>query len=152
MIYGSRINKLRRPALIADVVGGAGYPGLFGRVLFYAAGNGVIVEANIRGLPDDGGSRFFGFHIHTGGDCGGEGFADALGHYDTHEAPHPDHQGDLPPLLSCGGMAYMRVYTCRFTLAEIMGHTVVIHDMPDDFRTQPSGDSGSRIACGVIRK
>ena len=151
MIYRLKINKLRRPQLIANVEGGAGHPELFGKVRFYAVRSGVIVEADIQGLPDSGGSQFFGFHIHEGRDCGGEGFSDSLGHYDTHGAPHPDHQGDLPPLLSCGGRAYMRVYTCRFTLSEVVGHTVIIHDMPDDFRTQPSGDSGSKIACGVIR-
>ncbi|NMB33378.1 MAG: superoxide dismutase family protein, partial [Clostridium sp.] len=43
------------------------------------------------------------------------------------------------------------VYTSRFTPREVVGKTVIIHENPDDFRSQPSGDSGDRIACGVIR-
>lgn len=151
MKYTFMTNKFMRPRLFSVVEGGAGYAGLFGTVRFYAVSGGVIVEANIQGLPDGGGSRFFGFHIHEGGGCTGEGFADTLAHYDTVGAEHPDHAGDLPPLLSCAGRAYMRVFTCRFTLDQVVGRTVVIHDMPDDFRSQPSGDSGNKIACGVIR-
>ena len=58
--------------------------------------------------------------------------------------------GDLPPLLSDKGTAWMMVYTTRFFPEEVVGKTVVIHDMPDDFRTQPSGNSGEKIACGQI--
>lgn len=63
---------------------------------------------------------------------------------------HPEHEGDLPPLLSDKGTAWMMVYTTRFFPEEVVGKTVVIHDMPDDFRTQPSGNSGEKIACGEI--
>lgn len=59
--------------------------------------------------------------------------------------------GDLPPLLANrGGYAMMIFYTDRFRPREILGRTLVIHDMPDDFRTQPSGNSGMKIACGLI--
>ena len=44
----------------------------------------------------------------------------------------------------------MMVYTTRFFPEKVVGKTVVIHDMPDDFRTQPSGNSGEKIACGQI--
>lgn len=63
---------------------------------------------------------------------------------------HPEHEGDLPPLLSDKGTAWMMVYATRFFPEEVVGKTVVIHDMPDDFRTQPSGNSGEKIACGQI--
>lgn len=63
---------------------------------------------------------------------------------------HPEHGGDLPPILSDKGTAWMMVYTTRFFTEEVVGKTVVIHDMPDDFRTQPSGNSGEKIACGQI--
>ena len=46
----------------------------------------------------------------------------------------------------------MTVLTNRFTVREIIGKTVVIHNMPDDFRSQPAGDSGMKIACGVIER
>ena len=58
--------------------------------------------------------------------------------------------GDLPPLLSCNGNAYMTVKTDRFKVKDIIGRTVIIHYRADDFRTQPSGDSGEKIACGII--
>ncbi len=67
------------------------------------------------------------------------------------ETPHPDHAGDLPPLLSCGGRVYLAVLTCRVRIPEILGRTLVVHSRPDDFRTQPAGDSGEKIGCGVIR-
>jgi Cu-Zn family superoxide dismutase len=62
------------------------------------------------------------------------------------------HAGDLPPLLACNGEAYLAVLTGRFRVKDVMGKTVVIHSRPDDFRSQPSGDAGEKIACGVIRE
>ena len=61
------------------------------------------------------------------------------------------HAGDLPPLMMQQGRAHMTVRTDRFRVQDILGRTVVIHSDPDDFRTQPSGMSGTKIACGVIR-
>ncbi|MBP3342443.1 MAG: superoxide dismutase family protein, partial [Peptococcaceae bacterium] len=62
------------------------------------------------------------------------------------------HAGDLIPLLSVGGKAWSSFYTGRFYPEDIIGRTVVIHNMPDDFRSQPAGDSGEKIACGVIEE
>ena len=83
--------------------------------------------------------------------CGGAGFPGTGGHFNPAGAPHPAHAGDLPPLLSCGGRAYLAVLTDRFTVADIIGRTVVIHGGSDDFRSQPAGDAGTKIACGVIK-
>ena len=58
----------------------------------------------------------------------------------------------MPPLFSNKGYAFMIFLTDRFKVDEIIGKTVIIHSMPDDFKTQPSGDSGMKIACGVIEK
>ena len=71
-------------------------------------------------------------------------------HYNPGNKSHPQHAGDLPPLLSDAGEAWMSVYTSRFFPEDVIGKTVVIHDRPDDFHTQPSGDSGEKIACGKI--
>ena len=65
---------------------------------------------------------------------------------------HPKHAGDLPPLMGCQGNAYLAVKTDRFIVHDIIGKTVVIHSDPDDFHTQPAGNAGKKIACGVIRK
>ena len=64
---------------------------------------------------------------------------------------HPRHAGDLPPVLSNDGTAWMEIYTGRFYPMDVVGRTIVLHEMPDDFKTQPSGDSGMKIACGEIK-
>lgn len=123
---------------------------LRGTVKFYETCCGVLVVAQIQGLPKND-SGFFALHIHEGGSCGGEGFSETLGHYDPTDAPHPRHAGDLPPLLAQNGRAFLAVQTDRFRVRDIIGHTVVIHSGADDFHTQPAGNAGSKIACGVIR-
>ena len=60
------------------------------------------------------------------------------------------YTGDLPPLLSNHGYAWMAFYDARFTVADIIGRSLIIHENRDDFTTQPAGDSGTKIACGVI--
>ena len=79
-------------------------------------------------------------------------FADAKAHFNPNKCPHPFHVGDLPPLIENNGFSYMRVFLNKFDIKEIVGKVVIIHDMPDDFNTQPSVNSGEKIACGVIRK
>ena len=138
-----------RPAAVARIAGGNLAPCLYGTVKFYQMGKQVLVVADICGLPPSQ-TNIFAMHIHVGGDCGGEGFSDTQGHYDPCGQPHPNHAGDLPPLFSCGGRAFLAVQTDRFCLPEIVGKTVVIHGGPDDFHTQPAGNSGEKIACGVI--
>lgn len=139
----------------AQVRGSEAYPNLIGSVTFRQMQSGVLVTAEVRGLPSGGkcDRRIFGFHIHGGGECSGNSsdpFADAGAHYDNADCPHPYHAGDLPPLFGNHGYAYMSVFTDRFTVREIIGKTVIIHDMPDDFTSQPSGNSGKKIACGRI--
>ena len=138
------------PGAIARVRGDKTYSAIHGTVKFYPHRQGVLVTADIFGLPDSE-TGFFALHIHEGWDCGGQGFADTGGHYNPCDRPHPRHAGDLPPLLSCDGRAYLAVLTDRFSVEEILGRTVVIHSHPDDFKTQPAGDAGTKIACGVIR-
>ena len=139
------------PKAIARIYGGKDYPQLSGTVRFFLGIDGVIVEVEVKGLPETE-SGFFGFHIHAGGSCTGEGFADTGSHYNPGEDIHPQHAGDLPPLLSNDGKAYMKVLSNRFSIEEIIGRTVIIHNAPDDFRTQPSGNAGMKIACGVKKK
>ena len=139
-----------KPNAAAMIRGSQEYPNLHGRVLFFQQKDGVLVKAEIVGLPKNE-AGFFGFHIHEGKACGGEAFPNVGGHLNPQSNPHPSHIGDLPPLLSCGGKASMTVKTCRFRVREIIGRTVIIHFGSDDFRTQPSGNAGEKIACGEIR-
>jgi len=66
--------------------------------------------------------------------------------------PHGNHAGDFPVLFSNNGVARMCFFTNKFKVADIIGKAVVIHQNPDDYRTQPAGDSGKRLACGVIKE
>lgn len=147
-----------RAQAAALITGSESYPDLSGTVRFYKADGGVIVCAEIGGLPraePPCQGRIFGFHIHTGTDCGGDmgdPFADAMSHYDPAGREHPCHAGDLPPLFGNGGLALSAFLTDRFSIDEAIGKTVIIHDRPDDLKTQPSGGSGTKIACGVIQR
>lgn len=138
------------PDAVARLSGGPGLPRLFGVVRFYQEKGCVLVEADVSGLPRGNPSGFFALHIHEGGDCGGEDFSHALGHYNPAQTPHPEHAGDLPPLLLCRGGAYLAVRTDRFQVRDVIGRTVVVHGGPDDLRSQPAGNAGAKIACGVI--
>lgn len=141
-----------QPSALARINGEAGN-GPTGVVFFYPRKNGTLVVADISRLPHNDAacsSRIFGFHIHEGKSCCGSGFSQTKGHLNLENCEHPYHMGDLPPLFECGGQAFMAVLTDRFRISDIIGHTVVIHDHPDDFTTQPSGNSGTKIACGVI--
>ena len=138
------------PDAIAYIRGSAEAPRLSGEVRFYQEHGYVLVAANIAGLPQMSGPGFFAFHIHEGGDCSGESLSNTGGHYNPANDPHPYHAGDLPPLMLCNGGAYLTVRTDRFCVRDIIGRTVVIHSDPDDFHSQPAGNAGSKIACGVI--
>ncbi len=135
-----------------QIKGSKDAPAIRGRVDFIQKRNGVLVVARISGLPCDSDTGFFAFHIHRGSNCNGEGFPNTGGHYNPADVAHPEHAGDLPPLLSNKGTAFMAVMTDRFDVNDIVGRTVVIHAGTDDFRSQPSGKSGEKIACGVIKK
>jgi Cu-Zn family superoxide dismutase len=143
--------KFKKPQAIALIRGGKAAPTVSGTIKFYQNDNCVLVVADVRGLPHTD-TGFFGFHIHEGSDCGGIDFSNSKSHYNPNITPHPKHAGDLPPLMLCKNRAYLSVLTDRFRVEEIIGHTVIIHNMPDDFTTQPSGNAGEKIACGVIRK
>lgn len=143
---------------VAYVEGGPLAPGIKGVVEFRRFGNGTLVIARIKGLPESRpGSPPVGphgFHIHELGDCQAgnpqDPFQAAGGHWNPTNQPHPFHAGDLPVLLGNHGTAIMSVYTDRFRPQDVIGRSVIIHENPDDFRTQPTGAAGRRLACGVI--
>ncbi len=146
----------KKPRAKAKLSGSEEYPSIRGEVYFYSTKQGVIVACAVKGLPENEEpckASFLGFHIHEGQSCTGneaDPFADTLSHYNPENCLHPYHAGDMPPLFSANGIAVSVFLTNRFTLKEICGKTVIIHDMPDDFNTQPSGNAGKKIACGKI--
>ncbi len=140
------------PDAVARIRGGAEAPAVSGQVRFYQERGSVLVKADLSGLPQESETGFFAMHIHEGGACTGENFSQTGGHYNPTGVPHPNHAGDLPPLLACGESAHLTVRTDRFRVEDIIGRTVVIHSGPDDFRSQPAGNAGNKIACGVIRR
>ena len=147
----------QRPDAVAVLSGSADYPQLYGQVRFYQTHLGVLIATDFTGLPTGAGacdSPIFGFHIHSGTACTGNAddpFADALTHYNPHTCPHPYHAGDLPPVFGNDGVAFSVTLTNRFTVEEVVGKVIILHASPDDFTTQPAGNSGSKIACGSIR-
>lgn len=155
--------KLRRRIVAhAAINGSEKFYNIRGHVLFSSATGGSWVDVFIRGLPQyrpatDTSDPIgpFGFHIHEGSMCepmgDGDPFSQAMGHYNPYNEPHGNHAGDFPVLFSNGGFAQMSFYTDKFYPEQIIGKTVLIHLHPDDYRTQPAGDSGERIACGVIK-
>lgn len=147
----------QKPQAEAEIRGSADYPDISGKVNFFQTGKGVFVVTQVSGMPtheEPCRSPVFGYHIHSGKSCTGnktDPFADALTHYNPKSCAHPHHAGDMPPLFGNNGYAFSVFLTDRFTVEEIIGRTVIIHSMPDDFTTQPAGNSGMKIACGVIR-
>ena len=154
----SRLYSLlqRLPQAVAVMHGRAKNSRIYGTVKFYQAANGVLIVADILGLPAPPkvcASPVFAFHIHGGSDCSGneeDPFANAGSHYNPDDCPHPYHAGDMPPLFGADGRAFLAFLTDRFNVDEILGKTVIIHDGLDDFTTQPAGNAGNKIACGVI--
>ncbi len=146
----------RRADAVAFINGSHDFPRIKGRVLFYQINDGVMVKSEIFGLPKGKSACYnpiFAFHIHSGEDCSGnesDPFADVDGHFNPENCPHPYHAGDLPPLFGVNGKAFSAFLTDRFTVKEVLGRAIIIHSKPDDFTSQPAGNSGEKIACGII--
>lgn len=156
--YSELEKVLKRPADAQAIIHGSPkYPGINGLILFYQSLGGVILVAQVQGLPQGTGdcaANIYGFHIHEGISCTGNAqdpFANAGDHYNPGNCPHPAHAGDLPPLFGNHGYAFMIFFTDRFSVREVIGRTIIVHASPDDFTTQPSGNSGAKIACGRIQ-
>lgn len=124
-----------------------------GTVKFIQEANGLRIIADIKGLkPGE-----HGFHVHEFGDCSNNGEA-AGDHFSPENKIHgsPElssehHAGDLGNIKAdqVGNVSYDRVIP-DLKLHFLLGRSIVIHENPDDFKTQPTGNSGKRIACGVI--
>lgn len=147
-----------QPQAYAHIFGSPQYASIQGNVYFYQISLGVLVAAEVFGLPQSDENcmeKIFGFHIHGGHSCTGnetDPFADTGTHFAI--APctkHPYHAGDLPPLFGNDGTAFLITLTDRFSIKEILGKTIIIHSQADDFASQPGGNAGQKMACGMIR-
>jgi Cu-Zn family superoxide dismutase len=148
--------------ILARIFGGPLAPNISGVVEFFEAFGGTMVYVVISGLPlyTPGNDKTppigpFGFHIHEKGDCSIGNYEDpfkaAGAHWNPYNQPHGNHAGDFPVLFSNNGYANMCFFTDKFKPTDVIGKSVIIHQNPDDYRTQPAGNSGNRLACGIIK-
>lgn len=133
--------------------------GVRGLVVFHQmdGGGGLMVHARVTGLPPGG---EHGFHVHEKGDCASTDGSSAGGHFNPDGKPHggqdaPHHAGDMPSLKAGpDGVAEARFRldgpSVSAGAASLVGRAVIVHASPDDYRTQPTGNAGARLACGVI--
>lgn len=129
-----------------------------GTVHFVQRADGSVeVTADLTGVPPG----VHGFHVHEKGDCGDNGMA-AGGHFNpmavAHGAPNedPHHAGDFGNVTADANGAVHVKFTTRSVTVEAgansaIGHAVILHANPDDLTTQPTGNAGGRIACGVVQ-
>jgi len=130
-----------------------------GTLTLAAEGDSVRLTGTLQGLTPNG---EFGFHIHEKGDCSAADASSAGGHFNPANAVHGDpqgiihHAGDMLNAKSDPqGAAVVDAVASGVSLGggqpnDVRGKAVVLHEKADDYATQPSGDSGARIACGVI--
>ena len=131
-----------------------------GRATFTALDHGVRIAGEVRGFAP--GSEH-GFHIHEKGDCGDNAMASG-GHFNPAGGTHGkygapgSHAGELPSLVAdANGVARFNVDVHSISLTDgaannVVGRALVVHRDPDDFKSQPAGNSGPRTACAVITK
>lgn len=130
-----------------------------GNLTLTAEGSGLHVTGSLTGLKPD---AEFGFHIHEKGDCSAPDASSAGDHFNPTNMQHGDpngtehHAGDMLNAKSdAQGTAQVDVTANGVSLVDtstdnVHGRAIVLHEKADDYKTQPSGDSGKRIACGVI--
>jgi len=128
-----------------------------GLVLFTPLDHGVEISVQLTGLTPGQ----HGFHVHEFGDCSAPDGSSAGPHFNPEGKPHgapgadASHAGDYGNLLAdSSGHATLKLVSHRITLDQsatgVLGRSVIIHDKPDDLTSQPTGNAGGRIGCGVI--
>lgn len=145
------------PLVAVATVRGQGDSPIQGTVTFTQEGAEVTVVAHIEGAPPG----LHGFHVHENGDCSTPDFSSAGQHFNPTGAPHggpadmSHHAGDLGNIqIDSGGIGHLESKSHALTVAAgpnaVVGRAVILHERADDLKTQPGGDAGGRIACGVI--
>lgn len=153
-------SKFKRSASATAVLAATKGNQASGTVNFKQKGDKVLVDAKVTGLKPNG---TFGFHIHEKGDCSAADGSSAGGHFNPAGMPHggPEsaqrHGGDLGNLKAdANGNAQLKLETSGISLGadktSIVGRAVIVHAQADDLKSQPTGNAGARIACGLISK
>jgi Cu-Zn family superoxide dismutase len=129
---------------------------VMGTVTFTKTDGGIQVVADITGLTPGQ----HGFHIHEFGDCSAPDATSAGGHFNPSKNPHAGHddvkrhEGDLGNIeADSSGKAHLELTDKMMTMSgekSIIGRGVIVHEKADDLKTQPTGNAGGRVACGVI--
>jgi len=131
-----------------------------GTVKFTQHGDKVLMSVSVSGLKPN---SEHGFHVHEKGDCSSGDGMSAGGHFNPFAKPHGGrssmnrHAGDIPNLRAdafgnVNAVVELDLLTVTDGAASVVGKAVVIHRDPDDYKSQPAGNSGPRIACGVVRR
>ena len=147
-----------KPGAVADLQPTTGNTAR-GKVTFTQDGDSVRVSATLSGLKP---GAEHGFHVHEKGDCSSGDGMSAGGHYNPAGTPHgpqdaAHHAGDMPSLTADAyGNASATFELSGVAIgsgaADLVGKGLIVHRDADDFKTQPTGNAGPRIACAVIRK
>jgi len=128
-----------------------------GEVTFEQVGDKVRVTAQVINLKPN---QEHGFHVHEVGDCSSGDGMSAKGHFNPYGKPHGQgaerHAGDMPNLKADAKgrirlVTELDIITLTPGPASIIGRAVIVHADPDDYKTQPTGNAGARLACGVIK-
>lgn len=154
-------NPMKRRRAVANITGGPLAPSIRGTVTFTEVPGGTVVSVEMNGLPpykpaSQGKPQVgpHGFHIHESGNCildkQTEPFMATGGHWNPTNQSHGNHAGDFPVLFSNDGYARMTFFTNKFTVKQLIGKAIIVHEGPDDYKKQPAGGAGRRLACGVI--
>ena len=134
--------------------------GVSGTLMLSPMGDGVHITGAIKGLAP---GSTHGFHVHENGDCSAPDASSAGGHFNPTRQPHGDpagashHLGDIPNVTAdAEGSAELDIHVSGLTLRsgqadDILGKSLIVHEKADDYASQPSGDSGNRLACGIIK-
>ncbi len=152
VIYGCKTQNQKAEAILESKSGS----NVKGKITFTKEGNMIKVVADIEGLTPGK----HGFHVHEKGDCSAPDASSAGGHFNPESMQHSGHDspqrhvGDLGNLIAdSNGKAHLELTDMMMSFDgnnSIIGKSVVVHEKEDDLTTQPTGNSGARVACGTI--
>lgn len=158
LVLGACASTTSGPRAVAQLQSTTGNSAA-GTVSFTQSGDKVLVSGEIRGLKPN---AEHGFHVHEKGDCSSGDGMSAGGHFNPGGQPHGSHSdmahhaGDIPSLKAdASGVAKFSFESKTIAVGsgvnDIVGKGLIVHRDPDDYKTQPTGNAGPRLACAVIK-